>query len=176
MKISLLAALGRNRVIGFENRLPWHLPDDMKRFRETTTGHSIVMGRRTFESVGNPLPDRNNIVLSRQAAWSARGVEVASDPEAALAIATRHVGQDLYVIGGEAVYKAFLDRASELLLTRVETECPGDAYFPTFDETGGPGSAWRRVSEDLHAADERHAHGFRFERWLRAPAEPGGEG
>ena len=78
MKISLLAALGRNRVIGFENRLPWHLPDDMKHFRETTTGHSIVMGRRTFESVGRPLPDRNNIVLSRQATWCAPGVEVAT--------------------------------------------------------------------------------------------------
>ena len=176
MKISLLAALGRNRVIGFENRLPWHLPDDMKHFRETTTGHSIVMGRRTFESVGRPLPDRNNIVLSRQTAWRAPGVEAASDPEAALALAEKHVGQDLYVIGGEAVYEAFIDRASELLLTRVETECPGDAFFPFFDEAGGPGSNWHRVSEDLHAADERHAHAFRFERWLRAPAEPAGEG
>ncbi|MEC9242189.1 MAG: dihydrofolate reductase, partial [Gemmatimonadota bacterium] len=79
MKISLLAALDNSRVIGFENRLPWHLPDDMKRFRETTTGHTVVMGRRTFESVGRPLPKRHNIVLSRQSGWTARGVEVASD-------------------------------------------------------------------------------------------------
>ncbi len=176
MKISLLAALSTNRVIGVENRLPWHLPDDMKRFRETTTGHSIVMGRRTFESVGRSLPNRNNIVLSRRAEWRAPGVEIASDPEAVLAIAAKYAGQDLYVIGGEAVYEAFLQRASELLLTRVETECSGDAFFPVFDEANAPGSSWHRVSEDLHDADERHAHAFRLERWLRAPADAGGEG
>ena len=175
MKISLLAALGTNRVIGVETRLPWHLPEDMKRFREATTGHSIVMGRHTFESVGRPLPNRNNIVLSRRTEWRAPGVEVAGNPEAALAIAAEYEGQDLYVIGGEAVYEAFLQRASELLLTRVATECSGDAFFPVFDEANAPGSSWHRVSEEFHDADERHVHAFRFERWLRASADASGE-
>ena len=176
MKISLIAALGRNRVIGTENRLPWHLPDDMKRFRETTTGHTVVMGRRTFESVGRPLPKRNNIVLTRRAEWQASGVETASDLEAALAVARDYPEQDLYVIGGETVYQAFLECATELLLTRVDTECPGDAFFPAFDVPGNGQPVWHRVSEEIHPADERHAHAFRFERWLRAPAATGPEG
>lgn len=171
MKILLVAALASNRVIGNENQLPWHLPADLKHFRETTTGHTTVMGRRTFESVGRPLPKRTNIVLSRQNGWTAEGIEVAANAEAAFALAAAHPDQDLYVIGGQALYSLFLDRADEMLLTRVEVECEGDAHFPEFDESETPGSAWRCVARTRHAADSRHAHAFSFERWLRASAE-----
>lgn len=169
MKISLIAALAENRVIGRDNALPWRLPADMKRFREYTTGHCVVMGRRTFESMGHPLPQRTNIVLSRQPAWQSEGVRVVSDPLAALALA-REAGEDhLFVIGGEAVFAAFLERADALLLTRVDAHLGGDAHFPAFDESNQPGSPWQLREERLHERDERHDQAFRFQHWVRGP-------
>ena len=167
MKISLIAALAENRVIGRDNRLPWRLPDDMKRFRQRTTGHCVVMGRRTFESLERPLPKRTNIVLSTQSGWKAQGVHVAQNLSAAVALASEAGEENLFVLGGEAVFAAFLENADELLLTRVAAKLDGDAYFPAFDESNRAPSPWRLVEEIPHTQDERHAHAFRFQDWHR---------
>ena len=167
MKISLIAALAENRVIGRDNRLPWRLPDDMKRFRQRTTGHCVVMGRLTFESLERPLPKRTNIVLSSQPGWKAQGVHVAKDLLAAVSLARETGEENLFVIGGEAVFASFLESANELLLTRVAAELDGDAYFPAFDESNQAPSPWRLIEQIPHPEDERHAHAFCFQDWHR---------
>lgn len=168
MNIALVAALAENRVIGRENALPWRLPDDMKRFRTLTTPHCVLMGHRTYVSIGRPLPDRTNIVLSRNPSTAYEGVSVTGDLEAALALARDAGHEKLFVIGGEAVYAASLPLADRLYLTRVHAQIEGDAHFPQFDESGQNPSSWRRTSSASHPADERHAHAFSFEEWDRA--------
>ena len=170
MRVTLIAALAQNRVIGRDNALPWHLPDDMKHFREQTTGHHVVMGRRTFESMGRPLPRRTNIVLSTRASWGAEGVAVARDTEAALTLARQAGEENLFVIGGETIYEAFWPSADAMLLTRVDATVEGDVRFPEFDESNGPASAWQLLSESHHASDARHLQAFRFQHWERRPA------
>jgi dihydrofolate reductase len=167
MKIALVAALADNRVIGRENALPWHLPDDLKRFRTLTVGHCVLMGHRTYASIGRPLPDRTNVVLSRNPGTAHEGVHVSLDLEAGLAVARERGHECVFVIGGEAVYAAALPVADALYLTRVHADVEGDAHFPDFEESGGVPSRWRRVNSVSHLADERHAHAFTFEDWKR---------
>lgn len=129
MLISMIAALAKNRVIGRDGRLPWHLPSDLRRFRELTMGHTLVMGRRTFESIGNVLDGRRTIVLSRGSTLPA-AVEVAASVDDAVAMA---VGADeLFVCGGEEIYRLFFDRAERLFLTELDEDFSGDRYFPEF--------------------------------------------
>ena len=134
MKVSLVAAVARNGVIGRDGALPWRLPEDMARFRELTTGHAVVMGRRTWDSLPDrfrPLPDRRNLVVTRNAAWSAEGVERAGSLEEALALATG--AEHVFVIGGAEIYAAALTHADELLLTEIDLDVEGDAVFPEWD-------------------------------------------
>jgi len=154
-----VAALAENRVIGRDGGLPWRLPDDLRRFRRLTTGHAVVMGRRTFESIGRALPGRRNLVVTRRG-LDAPGIETFASLEAALAAVADD--PEPFVIGGEALYRAALPRAERLYLTRVEAEVEGDARFPEVDE-----EAFVLVSEERHETDERHAHAFRFEVWER---------
>ena len=165
MKLSLVAAFSENRVIGADGDLPWSLPNDMKRFMSLTLGHCIVMGRKTFDSMDRrPLPRRVNIVLSRKGGISSDSdsLRVVSDLDAAMAI-TREAGEDeLFVIGGEAIYALALPRADCLHLTRIHAEIAGQVHFPEFDE-----AAWTLVKTEHHDADERHAHSFTFEDWVR---------
>ncbi len=153
--VSLIAALGPGRVIGVENRLPWRLPADMAWFRRHTLGKPVVMGRKTFQSLGRPLPGRRNIVLSRDPGFAPEGCVVARDWEAVW----RAAGEvpEVMVIGGENLYRQALDFADRLYLTFVEAEVTGDAFFPEFD----PG-AWREVFSEAHAPDERNPHPYRF--------------
>ncbi|MFP6563404.1 MAG: dihydrofolate reductase [Myxococcota bacterium] len=172
MKISLVAALASNRVIGRDGALPWKLPDDLRRFRTLTTGHCVVMGRQTFESVGRPLPKRTNIVLSRRGDWNPEGVWVAGGIDSVLSYARANDEEQLFVIGGAAVYALFLERADTLHLTRVEAEIAGDTTFPDFDESDGEASDWRLSLSEHHVADAQHEYAFRFEQWQRSRSQP----
>lgn len=158
--LTLIAALADNGIIGRDGELPWHLPDDLRRFKRVTTGHAVVMGRRTFESVGKPLPGRRNVVLTRDASWSAEGVEVAASLDEAMSL-LQDAGE-VFILGGESVYRAALPRAGRLVLTRVHAEIEGDTRFPDWDC-----EAWRLVEREEHPADERHAHAMTFEVWER---------
>ena len=155
MTVSLIAAVARNGVIGRAGALPWKLPADMKRFRELTTGHHIIMGRRTYQSIGRPLPERTNLVLSHAPDFDAPGCAVVSGLASALELARKGGESEAFVIGGRALYELALPRADRLYLTRVDAEVDGDIRFPPFDE-----AEWREASRQEHAADERHEHPF----------------
>lgn len=153
--LSLVVAMDENRLIGRANGLPWRLPDDMKQFRRLTTGHTIVMGRKTWDSLGRPLPERDNWVLTRDTAFAADGARVFHDLDAVL---TAHSDGELMVIGGAELYRQTLPLAQRLYLTEVQAKvADGDAWFPEFDR-----ARFRELDSQAHAADERHAYPFRF--------------
>ncbi len=157
MTLVVIAAVAANGVIGRDNNLPWRLPEDLRRFKALTMGHAIIVGRRTWESIGRPLPGRRMVVLTGQEGWTAPGVEVAHSLDEALELA----GDDTaFVAGGEAVYRGALPRADVLELTRVHADVEGDACFPAFDA-----GSWRRVWHKDHPADAAHAWPFTFERY-----------
>lgn len=164
MIVSLIVAAAENGVIGKDNKLPWQLPDDLKRFKELTKGHTIIMGRKTFESIGRPLPDRRNIVLSSKMKHI-EGVEVSSDIDALLSMLDTSLPEDeeVFIIGGSDLFNQWLeDRftpivASRVYLTRVHADIEGDAIFPDLD-----GDQWQEVEEILHPADDKHEHAFSF--------------
>lgn len=128
MKISLIVAMASNRVIGINGQMPWHLSADLKKFKQITTGHPIVMGRKTYQSMGRPLPGRRNLIISRNTDYQVAGCEVFSDIQAA--IASCKESEELFVIGGAAFYEAMLPKANFLYLTQIHTEFAGDTYFP----------------------------------------------
>jgi len=144
MRIVIVAAVGRNGVIGADGRLPWRIPEDLARFKRLTMGHAVVMGRATFESIGRPLPGRTNVVLTRRPGWSHAGVEVAGSLDDALAIAASS-GHDVFVAGGAEVYRQTLSKADRLELTEVDAEPEGDTWFPPVDW-----SQWEEVSRHRH--------------------------
>jgi dihydrofolate reductase len=153
--VSIIAAVGKNNEIGLDNKLLWKLPDDLKRFQKLTKGHAVIMGRKTFESIGKPLPERKNIVVTRQSDYKAQGCTVVRSLEAALEAA----GDDdePFVIGGSELYDLALPYANKLYLTFVDAEPEADVYFPELDV-----KEWKFVSKEEHAADERHIHAFTF--------------
>ena len=153
--ISLIAAMDVNRVIGQDGRIPWHLPDDMKWFREQTLGKPVIMGRKTFESIGRPLPGRTNIILTRSADFHAEGVLVAHSLEQALDFASAE--EEVMIIGGSTIYELALPRADRLYMTYVENAGEGDAWFPEFDI-----ERWRVIDSEQHAADEKNHSNYRF--------------
>ena len=160
-RLSLIWAMTSNRVIGKDGWLPWDLPDELQYFRSTTAGKPVIMGRRTFESVGRPMPDRLNIVLSRRG-YQAAGVEVAADLDAALAIASRDPADECFVIGGTEPYRVALPRADRLYATFIDAAMDGDTFFPPFDFAG-----WHVVHSSQHPIDDRHAHAYRIEIYER---------
>lgn len=153
MTISLVVAASINNVIGRDGGLPWHLPDDLRYFKRLTTGKPIVMGRRTFESIGRSLPDRRNIVMTRDPDYRAAGCDVATSVSEVLDLVG--AANEVMIIGGGQVYHDFLARADRIYLTRVQAQLEGDTYFPQIDE-----AAWRLVSTERHAADEKHGYAF----------------
>jgi len=157
--ITLIAAISDNGVIGAEGDLPWRLPADLKHFKAVTTGHPILMGRKTHESIGKPLPNRRNIVLTRNAGWSRPGVETVHDLQEALRLVD---DDELFVIGGEQVYRAALPIADRLLITRVHAHVRGDVMFPEFDR-----GAWTLTDEQHRPADEHNAHDITFQQYQR---------
>lgn len=153
-RLSLIAAVAANGVIGSDNALPWRLPADLKRFKALTLGHPVIMGRKTHESIGRPLPGRRNIVVSRNAAYGAEGVEVSASLEAALA-ACQDDGEEVFVIGGAQLYTAALPLAQRLYLTEIHAGFAGDAHFPEFDR-----NAWRETARERHRGEEDIAFDF----------------
>ncbi|HEY7752666.1 MAG TPA: dihydrofolate reductase [Steroidobacteraceae bacterium] len=150
-----IVAMADNAVIGRGNRLPWRLPEDLARFRSLTMGHALLMGRRTHESIGRPLPGRRNLVLTRDPAWRAPGCEPVASPRAALALPGP--GQLLFVIGGAEVYRACWDLVQRVELTEVHAEVEGDVRLEGFDR-----GDWRETFREDRAADARHAHAYSF--------------
>lgn len=143
--IILIAAVARNGVIGVDGELPWSISADLRRFKRLTVGNSVVMGRATFESIGRPLPDRTNIVLTRNPAFRPDGVEVASSVPQAIAIAEELGGTEIFIIGGAAIYDQFLEHVDRMELTLVDAEPHGDVWFPEWDPEN-----WRQVSSEKH--------------------------
>ena len=160
MKISVIAAMSENRVIGRDGALPWHLPADLARFKSITTGHAVIMGRKTFESVGKPLPNRRTIVITRNNDYQCAGVFIAHSLDEALDHAARE--DEIFILGGEAVYRIALPRADRLYLTIVHATIEGDTYFPRFDFDD-----WKLVEDERHEVDDRHAYAFSFRRYER---------
>jgi dihydrofolate reductase len=165
--ISLIVAMAQNGVIGRDNTLPWRLPEDLKRFKEFTLGKPILMGRKTFEAIGRPLPGRANLVLTRDRDWRAPGVIPVHSVEEAL-LQTRTC-DELVAIGGAEIYRLLLPMARRIYLTHVHADIPGDTYFPAFD----PGQ-WDDIEFRTLPADERHAYPLTFVTLERrnAPAAP----
>jgi dihydrofolate reductase len=154
MKISIIVAMSTNRVIGLNNALPWRLSADLKRFKSLTMGHCLVMGRKTFESIGRPLPGRTIIVLTHQRDYAPEGVLVAHALDDALTMAT---GDEVVITGGAHIYQQALPLADRLYLTLIHAAFEGDAYFPFFDE-----SDWQLVSEEHHAPSEAFSYAYSF--------------
>lgn len=144
MRMVIVAAVGRNGVIGAKGGLPWHIPEDMARFKTLTMGSTLVMGRATYESIGRPLPGRSTIVLTRDPDWAADGVLTADSLDSALVLA-RGLGKDVTVAGGAEVYRSALGSADRMELTEVDAEPDGDTWFPEVDW-----SQWHEVARDPH--------------------------
>ena len=161
MKLSLIVAAARKNVIGRNNELPWHLPQDLKYFKSMTLGKPVIMGRKTFESIGKPLPGRTNIVITRQNDWSCAGVFVAKSVEEALTIGKRfhneqhHLAEEIMVIGGAEIYRYTLPFANRVYLTRINIAVEGDAYFPEL-----PNTEWKLTSETYGDAEASISHSF----------------
>lgn len=166
MKLALLAAVARNGAIGRDNGLPWHLPDDLRRFRALTLGKTVIMGRKTYESLPGALPGRHSIVVSRDGRYRAvrQDAQVAGSLDEALAQAR---STEVFIIGGASLYQQTLARADRLYLTEIDADVAGDAFFPRYDHAD-----WETMAEETHRADDRHPHAFRFltlERRTRPP-------
>ncbi len=153
-RISFVVAFDRNKVIGKNGGLPWRLPDDLKHVRELTLGKPLIMGRRTYESIGRPLPGRTSIVLTRDPEFRRDGVRVARTPDEALALAGD--AAEVIVFGGAEVFRQFLPLAERIYLTQIDADVGGDTYF---DFTG---TDWRVLENVAHPADERHPYPFSF--------------
>lgn len=162
MGIHLIFAMDRNRTIGIDNRLPWRLPADMAHFVHTTTGHAVLMGRKTYESIGKPLKDRLNVILTRDPNYTAEGCEIVHSVEEAM---ERFRGQVLFVIGGAEVYKLFLPYADHIHMTRIDFAFDGDAFFPEYDEKD-----WILVEERQGLKDERNPYDYQFLTYRRQRA------
>jgi dihydrofolate reductase len=159
MKIAIIVAVSQNNVIGRDNQLPWHLPEDLQYFKSVTMGKPILMGRKTFESIGRPLPGRVNIVITRDPDWTAEGVEIVNtidDAMAAGAAVCKAANSDeIMIIGGAQIYRDCLPLADVLYLTKVEAEIEGDAFFPDIDL-----DQWQEVSEKSPKTIDKYAYRF----------------
>jgi len=155
MRIALIAALTENRVIGRDNQLPWRISADLKHFKALTMGKPIVMGRKTWESIGRPLPGRKNIVVTRDTAYQAEGCQVVHSIEQALDTAGEV--DEVMIIGGAGLYRQTLGRADRLYLTRVKAEVDGDTWFPEIDP-----QQWHELACESHSADENNEHDYDF--------------
>lgn len=156
MNISIIAAVSRNNVIGHKNALPWHLPEDMKYFQKITMGKPVIMGGKTFESIGKALPKRTNIILSKDEKYKASGCVIAHSIEEALKIASKE-NKEIMIIGGESTYKQFLPLANKMYLTFIDADFKGDTYFPEYNK-----KEWKEIERTDHLADEKNLYPYSF--------------
>ncbi len=167
MLLSLVVAASTNNAIGLHNKLLWHLPNDMKFFKNITWAMPVVMGRKTFEALaGKPLPGRLNMVITRQADFKAAGISVVRSLEEASAIAAKADYKELYIIGGGEIYKQAIAIADRIYITRVDAVLDGDAFFPEIDPR-----QWQLSSEQSFSADAKHTYSYHFQLWERHNAE-----
>src|SRR6478736_7039635 len=166
IRVNLVVAVSENNVIGKDNKLLWSLPNDMKFFKNTTWGMPVIMGRKTFESLGKPLPGRANIVITRKADWQAPGVTTVTSMDEAIKAAEETDAREVFVIGGGQVYEQSMPIANRIYYTRVHTTIEGDTFFPVIDKV-----QFRLVSELPFTKDERHAFDYTFEIWEHVKAQ-----
>ncbi len=160
MTISLIAAHTRNRVIGRNNDLPWHLPDDMKYFMQTTKKHTVIMGRKNYDSIPEkfrPLPNRVNIIITRQQDFAAPQCAVVHSMKEAIELADASKEEEVFIIGGSEIYQLGMPYTKRMYLTEIQADLPGDTFFPAVDP-----SEWKETSRLHHSADDRHAYSFDF--------------
>jgi dihydrofolate reductase len=159
-RVALIWAMARDRSIGLKNALPWRLPADLRHFRALTTNHPILMGRKTYQSLGRPLPNRTNVVITRDPDFAAPGCLVAHSLDEALSLAAAHApvnDPQVFVIGGENLYAQALARADRLYITLIEADIEGDAWFPEFNW-----DEWQEIERVVHPADEQNAYACTF--------------
>jgi len=157
--IITIAAIGINNELGKDNQLIWHLPNDFKRFKTFTTGHYIIMGRKTFESFPKPLPNRTHVIITRQKNYTVENCIVVNSLKKAIAVCPKD--EDVYIIGGGEIYNQSIDFADKLEITRVYHSFEADTFFPEIDA-----SKWKLVSEEFHPKDEKHAYDFCFQTYV----------
>lgn len=158
--VILIAAAAKNNALGKNNDLIWHLPDDFKRFKAITSGHYIIMGRKTFESFPKPLPNRTHVVISRQKGYQPEGCIVVDSVEKALAISPKN--ENIFIIGGGEIYTLGLPFAQKIELTRVDNDFEADVFFPEIDL-----EEWKMVEEEFHPKDEKHKYDFSYQTFIR---------
>ncbi|PST82239.1 dihydrofolate reductase [Pedobacter yulinensis] len=158
--VSIIVAMAENRAIGKDNQLLWHLPDDLRHFKKITAQYPVIMGRKTFESIGRALPLRKNIVISRNPQLDIQGVELMNSLETAIEVAGG--AEEIFIIGGAEIYAQALPLADKLYLTTVHSTFDADTFFPEIDF-----SEWESVGEERHEKDEKHAFDFTFSEWKR---------
>ncbi|MFT3918751.1 dihydrofolate reductase [Cloacibacterium sp.] len=159
--ITIVVAMGKNREIGANNQLLWHLPKDLKHFKELTTGHPVIMGRKTYESIGKPLPNRTNIVISRKNDWFEEGILIVGSIKEAIKFAKK-IDENAYIIGGGNIYEQTLDLADKLEITLVDTTLEADTFFSKIDE-----KKWTKTNEIHHEKDEKNQFDFSFQTFER---------
>jgi dihydrofolate reductase len=157
--ISILVAMAKNRVIGRNNALPWQLPPDLRRFKELTMGHHIVMGRKTYESIGRPLPGRTNVIITRQAGYQVPGAIVVASIDQALKVcsAGKEVDQEIFVIGGAQIYRQSLGLCQRIYITEIQQEFDGDTLFPELNQ-----QEWREISREKHRLNDDNGLEYHF--------------
>lgn len=160
--ISLVVAAAENNAIGKNNQLLWHLPNDLKFFKNTTWAGVVIMGRKTFESVNKPLPGRLNIVVTSNKDWQSEGVMVAADLQQAVELATKENFKNIFIIGGGEIYKQSMSIADTIYMTRVHTQIDGDTFFPAIDT-----AEWQLKEKNDFYKDEKHAYDYSFEIWQK---------
>lgn len=159
--ITIVVAMGKNREIGVDNQLLWHLPKDLKHFKELTSGHPIIMGRKTYESIGKPLPNRTNIVISRKNDWFEEGILIVGSIKEALKFAKK-IDENVFVIGGGTIYEQTIDLADQLEITLVDATLEADTYFPKIDV-----KIWQKTQETCHEKDEKNQYDFCFQTFTK---------
>ena len=160
MKITIVAAIASNDVIGQKNSLPWDIPEDLKRFKQLTSGHTILMGRKTFDSIGRPLPNRTNIVMTKDTNYQKEGIEIVFDEREALNL-IKDLNQEVFIIGGSKIYELFEPWATSLMITRVLRDFEGDAFFPDINWNN-----WQVESKE-EFLDEKSGVACKLEEYLR---------
>ena len=153
--------MGLNREIGIDNQLPWHLPKDLKHFKEITSGHPIIMGRKTYESIGKPLPNRTNIVISRKKDWFEEGILIVGSIKEAIKFGQK-IDEDIFILGGGNIYEQTIDLVDKLEVTLVDAELNADTFFPKIDE-----KIWRKTDEICYEKDEKNNYNFCFQTFER---------
>lgn len=166
MTVSIIAIVAANDVIGRGNELPWHMPADLKRFKQLTMGHHLIMGRKTFQSVGKPLPGRINVIVTRSVDFNPDGVAVARSVEEAISKAEAAGDDEIFIAGGAEIYGQTLHRADRMYITRLHGEPQGDTFFPEFDDV----NEWQLVDAEHFEADEKNEYPYSFLTYERQPS------